>query len=64
MGPFLATEPEEEPGSWFLYHNGASRVLALAVQRRTGERLVDYLRPRLLDPIGVTEAAWATWAWR
>ena len=62
VAPFLATEPEEEPGSWFLYHNGASRVLALAVQRRTGERLVDYLRPRLLDPIGVTEAAWTTWA--
>ncbi len=59
---FLATEPEREPGSWFLYHNGASRVLALAVQRRTGQRLVDYLRPRLLDPLGVPEAAWTTWA--
>ncbi len=59
---FLAAEPEEEPGSWFLYHNGASRVLALAVQRRTGQRLVDYLRPRLLDPLGVPEAAWTTWA--
>ena len=33
---FLAAEPEEEPGSWFVYHNGASRMLALAVQRRTG----------------------------
>lgn len=59
---FLATEPEEEPGTWFLYHNGASRVLALAVQRRTGQRLVDYLRPRLLDPLGVTPCAWSTWA--
>ena len=59
---FLAAEPEEEPGSWFMYHNGASRVLALAVQRRTGERLVDYLRPRLLDPLGVQEAVWMTWA--
>lgn len=59
---FLAAEPEEEPGSWFLYHNGASRVLALAVQRRTGERLLDYLRPRLLDPLGVTRAAWTRWA--
>ena len=59
---FLAAEPEEEPGSWFLYHNGASRMLALAVQRRTGERLVDYLRPRLLDPLGVREAVWTAWA--
>ncbi len=62
VAPFLAAEPDEEPGSWFLYHNGASRVLALAVQRRTGERLLDYLGPRLLDPIGVTDAAWTTWA--
>lgn len=61
---FLASEPEEEPGSWFLYHNGASRVLALAVQRRTGERLVAYLRPRLLDPMGVSEAVWTTGAGR
>jgi CubicO group peptidase (beta-lactamase class C family) len=59
---FLAAEPEQEPGSWFLYHNGASRVLALAVQRRTGQRLLDYLRPRVLDPLGVSEAAWTTWA--
>jgi len=62
VAAFLATEPEEEPGSWFLYHNGASRVLALAVQRRTGQRLLDYLRPRLLDPLGIDEAAWITWA--
>ena len=61
LAAFLGTEPEAEPGSWFLYHNGASRVLALAVQRRTGSRLVDYLRPRLLDPIGVHDAVWTTW---
>jgi len=61
VASFLAAEPEEDPGSWFMYHNGASRVLALAVQRRTGERLVDYLRPRLLDPLGVQEAVWMTW---
>lgn len=57
----LSTEPVDEPGSWFLYHNGASRLLALAVQRRTGERLLDYLRPRLLDPLGITTAAWRGW---
>lgn len=55
---FLATEPQEDPGSWFLYHNGASRVLALAVQRRTGQRLLHYLRPRLLEPLGIGAASW------
>lgn len=55
---FLATEPEQEPGSWFVYHNGATLMAALAVQRRSGLRLLDYLRPRLLDPVGIGDAAW------
>ncbi|QKE84537.1 serine hydrolase [Arthrobacter sp. NEB 688] len=55
---FLAVEPEEEPGSWFVYHNGATLMAALAVQRATGQRLLDHLRPRLLDPLGVGAAAW------
>ncbi len=54
---FLATEPEEEPG-WFVYHNGATLLAALAVQRRSGRRLLDYLRARLLDPLGVPLAVW------
>ena len=62
VAAFLAAEPEEEPGSWFLYHNGASRVLALALERRTGERLLGYLRPRLLEPMGITAAEWTSWA--
>lgn len=55
---FLSTEPQEEPGSFFVYHNGATLMAALAVQRRSGERLLDYLRPRLLDPVGIGEARW------
>ncbi len=56
---FLAQEPEEEPG-WFVYHNGATLLAALAVQQRSGERLLDYLRPRLLDPLGIDDAAWTS----
>ncbi|MBM6404057.1 serine hydrolase [Phycicoccus sp. CSK15P-2] len=55
---FLGAEPEEEPGTWFVYHNGASLVTALAVQRRVGERLVDYLGPRLFDPLGIVGPSW------
>jgi CubicO group peptidase (beta-lactamase class C family) len=61
---FLAVEPQDEPGSWFLYHNGASRMLALAVQRRTGQALLDYLRPRVLDPLGISAASWRSTAGR
>lgn len=56
---FLAAEPPREPGSWFVYNSGATLMAALAVQRRTGLRLLDYLRPRLLDPVGIGDAAWS-----
>ncbi|WP_299445225.1 serine hydrolase [uncultured Phycicoccus sp.] len=55
---FLGTEPEEDPG-WFVYHNGATLMAGLAVQRRSGQRLLDYLTPRLLEPLGVSDAAWS-----
>ncbi|HET9871739.1 MAG TPA: serine hydrolase domain-containing protein [Propionibacteriaceae bacterium] len=55
---FLAVVPEEEPGSWFTYHNGASLMLSLIVTAVSGERLLEYLRPRLLDPLGIGEAWW------
>jgi CubicO group peptidase (beta-lactamase class C family) len=55
---FLGLEPPDEPGSRFTYHNGASWMLSLAVQRRTGQRLLAFLRPRLLDPFGISDTAW------
>ena len=54
---FLATEPEEDRG-FFVYHNGATLMAALAVQRAAGERLLGYLRPRLLEPLGIEGATW------
>lgn len=56
---FLALVPEEEPGSWFTYNNGATLMLSLIVTAVTGERLLEYLRPRLLDPLGIGEAYWS-----
>ncbi|MGI8459587.1 MAG: serine hydrolase domain-containing protein [Propionibacteriaceae bacterium] len=55
---FFDYEPEEPPGTWFVYDNGATFMAADLTQQHTGERLVDYLRPRLFDPIGVGPAAW------
>ena len=34
-------------------------ALATILQRLAGERLVDYLRPRVLDPIGIGDLRWA-----
>jgi CubicO group peptidase (beta-lactamase class C family) len=55
---FFGYEPEEPVGTWFVYDNGATFMSGAVTQHHVGERLVDYLRPRLLDPIGAGPAAW------
>jgi CubicO group peptidase (beta-lactamase class C family) len=56
---FLSLPPEEEPGSWFTYNNGATMMLSAIVTKVSGQRLLDYLRPRLLEPLGIVDAYWA-----
>ncbi|MBC7725271.1 MAG: serine hydrolase [Burkholderiaceae bacterium] len=46
------------PGSTFVYNSGATYLLSAILQSLTGERLLDYLTPRLLDPLGIVGAAW------
>ena len=58
VGSFLAQPPEEEPGTWFTYNQGDTLTLSAIVTLLTGERLLDYLRPRLLEPLGIEEANW------
>ncbi|MCQ9130370.1 serine hydrolase domain-containing protein [Streptomyces hilarionis] len=57
---FLLLPPEREPGSVFAYNQPATYTLAAIVQRVTGQSLTAYLRPRLLDPLGIGEVAWLT----
>ena len=55
---FLAQPPQREPGSVFAYNQSATYTVAAMIQRAAGQSLVDYLRPRLLDPLGIGQAAW------
>jgi CubicO group peptidase (beta-lactamase class C family) len=55
---FLDAPVEKEPGSHFLYNTGATYMLSAIIQQLTGETLLSYLRPRLLDPLGIAQAAW------
>jgi len=57
---FLALEVEHEPGTFFVYNSGASFMLSAIVQKLTGMKLIDYLRPRLFDPLGIRGATWET----
>ena len=55
---FLALPPEREPGTVFAYNQGATLTLAAIIHKVTGQGLLEYLRPRLLDPLGITKAHW------
>jgi CubicO group peptidase (beta-lactamase class C family) len=55
---FLLVPPEQDPGTVFAYNQPATFTLAAIVQRVTGQPLTAYLRPRLLDPLGIGELAW------
>ncbi|WP_460663922.1 serine hydrolase domain-containing protein [Kribbella swartbergensis] len=55
---FLGLDVEHEPGTVFVYNSGATYMLSAILQRLTGQRLLDYLRPRLFEPLGITEATW------
>ncbi|GAA3455308.1 serine hydrolase domain-containing protein [Dactylosporangium matsuzakiense] len=58
LDAFLAVPVEREPGTHFLYNTAATYAVGAIVQRLTGQRLTDYLRPRLLDPIGIGPIEW------
>ena len=47
-----------EPGTHFVYNSGATYLLSAIIQRLTGHGLLDYLRPRLFEPLGIRDATW------
>jgi CubicO group peptidase (beta-lactamase class C family) len=57
---FLSLPVEYEPGAHFLYNSGATYMLSAIIQRLTGQTLVDYLTPRLFDPLGIQDPTWET----
>jgi CubicO group peptidase (beta-lactamase class C family) len=57
---FLAIPIIHEPGTRFLYNSVATYMLSAIVQKVTGERVVDYLKPRLFDPLGIQGMDWET----
>lgn len=55
---FLQIPPDAEPGTLFAYNQPPVLALATILQRLAGERLATYLRPRVLDALGITELSW------
>lgn len=55
---FLATPFVNKPGEHFLYNTMGVYILAAIVEQKTGQHLVDYLKPRLFGPLGIKGEDW------
>ncbi|HKV42635.1 MAG TPA: serine hydrolase domain-containing protein [Blastocatellia bacterium] len=57
---FLAHPVPFKPGTHFLYNSPGTYMLSAIVQKVTGMTVLDYLRPRLFEPLGFKDPTWVT----
>ena len=55
---FMEHPVTHKPGTLFCYNSLGTYVLSAIVQKRTGEKLADYLYPRLFRPLGINNVSW------
>lgn len=55
---FLSQPVPYKPGTYFCYERMAGYMLSAILQRVSGEKLIDFLRPRLFEPLGILSAKW------
>lgn len=55
---FLRSYVEAEPGSCFLYNTAGSHHLGYILEKVSGQSVEDFLRTRLLEPLGIKEWIW------
>lgn len=54
----LAVPVTDKPGEVFRYNSGGSHLISAIVQATTGQRIQDYLEPRLFRPLGIGAVQW------
>lgn len=52
---FLAHPFLHKPGTFYKYNTAGTNMLAAVLKVKTGEDITEFLRPRLLDPLGIKE---------
>jgi CubicO group peptidase (beta-lactamase class C family) len=57
---FLSQPVPFKPGTHFLYNSPATYMLSAIVQKVTGMTVLEYLRPRLFEPLGIDHPLWLT----
>ena len=56
---FLNLPLTHKPGTHFQYNTPATYMCSAIVQKVTGEKVIDYLRPRLFEPLGIKNPDWS-----
>ena len=57
---FIALPILFKPGTKFLYNSLGTYMLSAIVQKVTGQKIIDYLTPRLFEPLGIEGMDWET----
>lgn len=57
---FLAHPVPHKPGAHFLYNTPGSHMLSAIVQKVTGQTVLEYLGPRLFEPLGIENPEWGS----
>ena len=55
---FLAHPVPFKPGTHFLYNSPSTYMLSAIVQKVTGMAVLDYLQPRIFQPLGMEHPTW------
>lgn len=55
---FLSHPIVNEPGTTFVYNSVATYMASAIVQKVTGQKIVEYLQPRLFEPLGIEGIDW------
>lgn len=55
---FLAAEVQFKPGTHFVYNSSATYMLSAIIHKVSGTSLLEYLKPRLFDPLGIENPTW------
>jgi CubicO group peptidase (beta-lactamase class C family) len=58
VSAFLTSKVDTPPGSRFSYNTGATYMVSAIINKLTGMKTVDYLKPRLFDPLGIEGISW------
>jgi CubicO group peptidase (beta-lactamase class C family) len=57
---FLAHDVDFKPGTHFRYNSMATYMCSAIIQKVSGMSTLDYLTPRLFEPLGINKPTWET----